>query len=94
MANMFCLVGRIEEIIENGEKLIVKVKVPRLYKNENGDYDNDIVPVTMIGGIVENVKEHCSKNDVIGIKGRIENNDVVEMIVEKVTYLSSKKEEE
>ena len=51
----------------------------------------------MPDNISKNVCEYCKKNDVIGIKGRIESvkendNYNVRIIAEKVTFLSSSKD--
>ena len=59
MLNQFMLVGRITKI-EQGK---VVVAIPRSYKNNEGIYDTDIVPVTIKGNIEENTREYCSKGD-------------------------------
>ncbi len=52
--------------------------------------------------IAENTSEYCSKGDIVGVKGRIQSRTlekdgnkeyVTEIIAEKVTFLSSKREE-
>lgn len=88
MLNQFMLVGRITKI-EQGK---VVVAIPRSYKNNEGIYDTDIVPVTIKGNIEENTREYCRKGDLIGIKGSIaclDNN--LELVAEKVSFLSSSK---
>ena len=86
--NNVLLVGRLvrePEVIETekgNKRTIVTIAVGRSYKNFNGEYETDF----------------------IGIKGRIEsrkyeneNNEtkfIMEIIAEKVTFLSSKKLEE
>ena len=50
---------------------------------------------TLFEGIATNVKEWCKKGDLIGIRGRIQVTDnKMQIIAEKVTFLSSKKQEE
>ena len=53
--------------------------------------------------IASNTAEYCKKGDIIGIKGRIEsrvieenkiNKTILQVIAEKVTFLSSKKQDE
>lgn len=54
-------------------------------------------------GVAESTKEYCKKGDLVGIKGRIQTRNVeledqthkqfVEVIAERVTFLSSKKAE-
>ena len=53
----------------------------------------------MYKGIAENAVEYCKKGDVIGVKGRIqtkqeENKNIIEIVAEGVTFLSSRKETE
>lgn len=92
MLNKVVLVGRLES--ENVDE-IIKIKVPRNYKNSDGLYDNDIMPVVLIGATKEMTKEYCKKGDLLGISGRIENKeDEIVIIAEKITFLSSGKKEE
>ena len=67
------------------------VSIPRSYKNENGEYENDMVKVTLEGTINDNTREYCHKGDIIGVKGRIRvDEDGMKIVGEKVTFLSSK----
>lgn len=84
MLNQFMLAGRIAKI-EQGK---VVVAVPRSYKNDEGIYDTDIIPVTIKGNIEENTREYCRKGNLIGIKGNIsclDNN--LELVAEKLSFL-------
>ena len=101
MLNQFTLVGRITktpEMIENqdGSKFtVINLAVPRTFKNENGEYDTDFIDCTLWKGIAENVCEYCKKGDIVGIRGRIQNlNNTaqLQLIAEKVSFLSSKEE--
>lgn len=103
MLNQTVMVGRLthdlkrELIDDNREVCQITISVPRNYKNENGEYETDYIPVIITDNISKNVCEYCKKNDVIGIKGRIESvkendNYNVRIIAEKVTFLSSGKE--
>ena len=87
MMNQVMLVGRIAKITDDG----IEVSVPRSFKNEEGIYETDIVPVTTTDSISKNVKEYCKVGDTIGVRGRIEmkDNNIV-IITEKLTFLSSK----
>lgn len=87
MLNQVVLVGRIKEI--DGGKIILSCS--RTYKNQDGQYDTDFIPVRLSGGILENINLYCKIGDLVGIKGRIET-DVFDMIVvaDKVSFLSSK----
>ena len=108
MLNQIILVGRLTRDIavnksENGYKVAtISLAIPRSFKNSDGEYDTDFIDCTAFDNIAENTSEYCSKGDVVGVKGRvqsrvIEKDDnkeyVTEIIAEKVTFLSSKKQE-
>ena len=97
MLNRLVLVGRLYEIETSGEEerkvCYIKLSVPRSFKNTDGEYETDIIPIILFGNIATNVNEYCTKGDTIGVKGRIQNNDGIEIIAEKITFLSSKKGE-
>lgn len=101
MLNQFALVGRITktpEMMENqdGSKFaIINLAVPRTFKNENGEYDTDFIDCILWTGIAENTCKYCKKGDMVGIRGRIQNlNNTaqLQLIAEKVSFLSSKEE--
>ena len=109
MLNQVVLVGRLtsdpEAVqLEGGhKKSIFNVAVPRSYKNSNGEYETDFIRCVLWDAIATSTAEYCHKGDIVGIKGRIqvtqyeENNDkkyLTEVVAEKVTFLSSKKQEE
>ena len=101
MLNQIVVIGRLvqdPEIVEleNGSKSAnIKLAVPRSFKNEKGEYETDFIPVVLWNGVAENTKEYCHKGDLIGVKGRIEGqDDKVIVVAEKITFLSSKKEDE
>jgi len=89
---------------ENGNKVTnITLAVPRSYKNVNGEYDTDFISCVLWKGIAENTVEYVKKGDLIGIKGRIQTRNyevddekryVMEVVAEKVTFLSSKKADE
>ena len=89
MTNLFMLVGRIVEIKDNG----VLINVSRNFKNVDGIYENDIFFVEYWNGIMGKVKEYCLKGDLVGVKGRMQQDEEkVRLICEKFTFLSNKKE--
>lgn len=101
MLNQTVIVGRITQDLEikeleNGVKIsVITLAVPRSFKNENGEYDTDFIPCILWKGIAENVKEYCKKGDIVGVKGRVQSNDgVIELVAEKVTFLSSSSKKE
>ena len=88
MLTQCILVGRLKEWKNDNTITLI---IPRSYKNENGEYENDYIDVTIEGRINENTKEYCHKGDVIGVKGRITSTDEgMKINAEKVTFLSSR----
>ena len=99
MLNQMVLVGRLVKnptLIENESKRYCEITlaIPRSFKNADGIYETDIIPIILWQGIAENTVEYCKKGDIIGVKGRIQTaEDKIQIIAEKITFLSSKKEE-
>lgn len=106
MLNQVVMVGRLVDnpnvIEKEGKKYTtITVAVPRAYKNADGVYETDFVNVILWAGIAENTSNYCNKGDLIGIKGRIQTTINVnadnsksydmQIVAEKVTFLSSKK---
>jgi len=107
MLNQVILVGRLVrtpelQITESGKKRSqITLAVARSYKNQNGEYDTDFLDCTLWTGIAENTAEYCKCGDVIGVKGRLQTwlledesgskYKKVEVVAEKVTFLSSAK---
>lgn len=105
MLNQTVLVGRLtqdlnKELIDNDGKVCqITISVPRSYKNDDGKYDVDFIPIVLTDNIGKNVCEYCKKGDVIGIRGRIESFKEkelynVKVIAERVTFLSNSKDAE
>ena len=88
MNNMFCLIGRLNDIKENGEVTII---VSRNHKDDNGIYKFDIISIQTIGLIKDTTIQHCRKGDIIGVKGTIESGN--KLVADKLTFLSSYKED-
>ena len=104
MLNQAVLVGRLVnegEKVERDGKSYTKITIAsqRSYKNEDGIYETDFIDIILWGPIADNTLEYCRKGDIIGIKGRIqtEGNSMgekdLQVVAEKVTFLSSKKPE-
>ena len=87
--NNVILVGRITSF--EGDEVIISVT--RNYKNEDGIYMSDSIPVRLSANIGEKMKEFCKIGDVIGVKGRLENRGDVVVMAEKTTFVSPKKPE-
>lgn len=109
MLNQTILVGRIVrkpelKETENGKKMsFITLAVPRSFKNVNGEYDTDFIDCSLWDSIAASTVEYCNKGDIIGVKGRLqtrvvekeeEKKYILEVIAEKVTFLSSKKADE
>ncbi|MEG2322483.1 MAG: single-stranded DNA-binding protein [Bacilli bacterium] len=109
MLNQSILVGRIvrePEVkeLESGNKVTnITLAVQRSYKNVNGEYDTDFISCVLWKGIAEATSEYCKKGDLIGVRGHIQTrsvtypdetkHNVVEVIAERVTFLSTKNKE-
>jgi len=108
MLNQAVLVGRIVKNpelkeTENGKKVAnMTLAVPRSFKNSEGQYDTDFISCVLWKGVAESTVEYCKKGDLVGVKGRLQTRiaefdddtkkQVVEVVAEKVTFLSSKKD--
>ena len=100
MLNQVVLVGRlietptIQKTENRGKFCNIKLAIPRSYKNEEGIYETDNINAILGFGIMEKTCEFCTKGDLIGIKGRIEERDnQLCIIAEKVSFLSTKRDE-
>ena len=109
MQNVVFLIGRLvndPEIkkSENArEYATITLAVHRPYKNADGLYESDFIRCKLWNGIASNVNEYCHKGDLIGVKGRLQTRNyekadekkyVMEVVADKVTFLSSKKADE
>ena len=102
MLNQVVLVGRLvekPEILKTEEKSVtyITIAVPRSFKNENGEYETDFFKVVLWNAVAENTTEWCNKGNMIGIRGRLQKSledDELQIVAERVTFLSSKKKEE
>ena len=99
MLNQIVLVGRVAnemEIkeVENKKLVTLTLAVPRSYKNADGVYDTDFIKCTLWNSMAENTAEYVKKGDLVGIKGRLQTEEIngfsiTNVIAEKVTFLSS-----
>ena len=110
MLNQIVLVGRLvkmPEVIttESGKSMAyLTLAIPRTFKNSAGEYDTDFIDCVLWNTVAETTSEYCKQGDLIGIKGRVQSRMVededgnnykkIEIVAEKVTFLSSKKKEE
>ena len=110
MLNQTVIVGRLVKdpelkITDTGKKVTkITLAVPRAFKNANGEYDTDFIDCILWDNVANNTAEYCHKGDIVGIKGRLQTNvlekedgkkeNKLEIICEKITFLSSKPKEE
>lgn len=110
MLNNTVIVGRIVKDLElheteNGNKVAqLTVAVPRSFKNMDGQYDTDYVPCTLWKGVAETTAEYCKKGDLVAVKGRLQTrsyeaadetkHNVIEVIAERISFLSNKRIDE
>ena len=103
MLNQTVLVGRLtqdlkEELINDERKnYYITIAVPRNFKNDEGEYETDLIPVELGSSVGKSVFSYCKKGDILGIKGRteciqIDDTYKTKIVAEKVTFLSSKQE--
>lgn len=94
--NNFIIVGRIIddfilEETENGKNTCtIILSVQRVFKNDEGIYDYDIVPISLVGNIAKQTYEYCKKGDVVGVRGRIARlyHSDLQLIGDKITFLN------
>ena len=110
MLNQVVLVGRLTsdleaKELEDGRKVTnMTLAIPRSFKNADGEYETDFVECTLWNNIAENTAEYCKKGDIVGVKGRLQTNNYekedgskvfkLDVVAEKVTFLSSRSKEE
>lgn len=89
--NQIILVGRLVKDPREERDGTLTLAVPRSYKNADGVYETDFVPCRIWGNMAETTMEYCRKGDIVGVKGRLQStNGMIEVVAEKVTFLSSK----
>lgn len=110
MLNQIVIAGRlvadpeITKCENNIRRTCITVAVPRSYKNTDGVYETDFIRCTLWNAIAESTCEYCKKGDIVGVKGRMQTSSYedkdgtkkysMDVIAEKVTFLSSKRADE
>ncbi len=107
--NQVILVGRLTSDPEitttenNNKRSAITIAVNRPYKNSEGIYETDFIRCILWNNIASNTCEYCKTGDVIGVKGRLQTRSyeednikkfIMEVIAEKITFLSSNKNSE
>ena len=109
MMNQIVIVGRLTKNpevkeLENGTKVAnITLAVPRSYKNIDGVYENDFIKCSLWNSVAENTASYCKQGDLVGIKGRVQSRVIetengkhseMELVAEKITFLTNAKEKE
>ena len=109
MLNQVVLVGRLvkdPELVEtetNKKMSRITIAIPRSFKNMDGEYETDFISCILWDSIAKNTVDYCKKGDIVGIKGRVQSSVVekdkekkyyFDVIAERVTFLSNKKNDE
>ena len=108
--NHVALVGRltsnpeVKELDDGSVRVVITLAVSRDYRNNDGIIDTDFIRCTLWSGIASATKDYCHKGDVIGIRGKLhsktyeneqqEKRTILEVCVDKVTFITSKKMED
>ncbi|MBO5138282.1 MAG: single-stranded DNA-binding protein [Bacilli bacterium] len=109
MLNQVVLVGRLvrDAVVNKTEKgksvSKITLAIPRSFKNYDGVYETDFIDCILWDHVASNTATYCKKGDIVGIKGRVQSRVissdddkkyVIEVIAEKVTFLSNRKDNE
>lgn len=110
MLNQIILVGRLVKTpevneTESGKKMsYITLAILRTFKNADGEYDIDFIDCVLWEVVAESTSEYCKQGDIVGVKGRVQSHMIededgnsykkMEVIADKITFLSSKKEED
>ena len=109
MFNNVIIIGRLTEkpslktIDETIKVCNVTLAVGRPFKHQEGQYDVDFIPVSLWYSAAINTAQYCEKGDAICVKGRLVqkvqeingiNYHFIEMVGERVVFLSSKNKAE
>ena len=70
--NQLVLVGRLQYINQEGGYIVLKQTSN--YKNTEGVYEEYINKIMLFDNVLNNIVEYCKINDIVGVRGRIENN--------------------
>ena len=108
--NRVNIIGRLTRDItvnksDKGNKVAtLSLAIPRSFKNSDGIYETDFIRCVLWNNVALNTFSYCRTGDVVGIKGRLQTRSyeddnkekkyIMEVIAEKVTFLSSNKNEQ
>ncbi len=88
--NRVIILGRITKLELKEKELYLTIAVNKYFRNEKGEYENNLIPCLLRGSIATTTQEHCSKGDFIGINGSLESKeDKLYVLVDKVSLTRS-----
>ena len=98
MNNFVTLIGRLTSTpevqggVDSTPYCFITLAIPRHFKNYNGIYETDYIPVRLEGGIATNTAEYCKQGDLVGVKGTLQKtiDGQLQVYADKLTFLSSK----
>jgi len=86
MLNQVILVGRVNKIDKIAGIVSIDIKRP----NEK---DSDVIPVTLIDGLMESVLGYLTEGSTIGVKASLNiDNNILRIVGDKVTFINTKNE--
>ena len=98
MSNYVLLIGRItytpevQDSIDDKKYCIITIAINRSYKNSEGVYETDYIPVRLEGSIATNTADYCKQGDLVGVRGSLKKtiDGRLQVYADKITFLSSK----
>ena len=98
MSNCVMLIGRItrtpevQDSIEDKKYCFINLAITRSYKNSEGVYETDSIPVRLEGSIATNTAEYCKQGDLVGVKGTLRQtiDGRLQVYAERISFLASK----
>lgn len=98
MNNYVLLIGRIthtpevQDSIDDKKYCIITIAINRSYKNSEGVYETDYIPVRLDGSIATNTADYCKQGDLVGVRGSLKKtiDGRLQVYADKITFLASK----
>lgn len=88
MFNMFCVVGKVNNIDLKDDICSFTLRVPRSFKSKDGEYEEDLITIQVFGNLSYALNEYCKTGHLVGVKERIQGSNV--LVAERVAFLSSR----
>jgi len=86
MLNQFMVIGKAKSIVNEKGNCILNLIIPRSFKNAEGIYEDDLLVIQLFKNVSDIFCEKCEPGNIVAVKGRIQNNNV--LIAERITFLS------